>query len=109
MATTSKPFLSTFFPESVTTVLIKWVCFLSVFTTSYARAQDTTGLNKTQKNVLEGAKQTLQSDDSTLTSVLMIALVICVVAVALWLSFKSSSGDEKHKKVLDRHRKSGQN
>ncbi len=63
------------------------------------------GLNKTTKGVFTELKDIAKTNESTWTSLFMILMVIVLVIIALWLSFKSSSTDDKRKKVLDRQRK----
>lgn len=63
------------------------------------------GVNKTIKGVFSEAKDIVKTNESTWTSLFMILMVIILVVIALWLSFKSSSTDDKRKKVLDRQRK----
>lgn len=69
-------------------------------------ASDTAaGVNKTIKGVFTEAKDIVKTNENTWTSIFMILMVIILVIIALWLSFKSSSTDDKRKKVLDRQRK----
>lgn len=63
------------------------------------------GVNKTIKGVFTEAKDIVKTNENTWTSIFMILMVIVLVVIALWLSFKSSSTDDKRKKVLDRQRK----
>jgi hypothetical protein len=61
--------------------------------------------NTAIKSVFKEAKQIVKGDESTLLSILMICLVLTVVGIALWLSFKSPSSSEKRQRVLQRQRK----
>ena len=71
-----------------------------------AASNDTTvGVNQTIKGVFSEAKEIVKTNESTWTSIFMILMVVLLVIIALWLSFKSSSTDDKRKKVLDRQRK----
>jgi hypothetical protein len=78
---------------------------------SFAQEADTAavdsvgGINKTTKGVFTELKDIAKTNESTWTSLFMILMVIVLVGIALWLSFKSSSTDDKRKKVLDRQRK----
>lgn len=64
-----------------------------------------TNINKTTRMVLqEGAKMT-STTKNTLLSLLMIILVLGVVALALWLSFRSPNTAEKRNKVIERQQK----
>jgi hypothetical protein len=69
--------------------------------------QDTAGINKTTKFVLSELKEAAGQNESTWLPVLMILLVLCVVAFALWLSFRGPSTSEKRRKVMDRQRRKG--
>lgn len=65
-----------------------------------------TAINKTTKTIFQEASKTVGSKD-TLTGIIMIILVLAVVVVALYLSFKSPSNSLKRKKVIERQQKRG--
>ncbi|MCC6251147.1 MAG: hypothetical protein IT238_01645 [Bacteroidia bacterium] len=76
----------------------------------FAQAEDQaavdTTVNKTTQKVFQEIGRNLGSKDS-LTSIIMIIIVLIVVAIAVYLSFRSPSGETKRKKVLERQRKRG--
>lgn len=66
---------------------------------------DTT-INTTTKTIFQEASKSVGSKD-TLTGIIMIILVLAVVVIALYLSFKPSSNANKRKKVIERQQKRG--
>ena len=76
------------------------ICFGSFMvnlSSNIAIAQDpaNAGLNETQKQVLHEAKEYSSEDKNTITSVLMIVAVLCVVGFAMYLAFKSDGSEKK--------------
>jgi cell division protein FtsL len=69
-------------------------------------ASTDTEINKTTKTVFQQASKSVGSKD-TLVGIIMIVLVLAVVVIALYLSFKSSNGSLKRKKVTERQQKRG--
>lgn len=65
-----------------------------------------TALNATQKEILKEGKKMVGNKD-TWTSIIMIMLVLAVVGVAIWLSFRSPDSQNRRKKVLERQQKRG--
>jgi hypothetical protein len=65
-----------------------------------------TAINKTTKTIFQEASKSVGSKD-TLIGIIMIILVLAVVVLALYLSFKSPSNSLKRKKVLERQQKRG--
>jgi phage-related holin len=73
-------------------------------TTNSATAD--TAINTTTKTIFQEASKSVGSKD-TLTGIIMIILVLAVVVIALYLSFKSPNSARKRKKVLERQQKRG--
>lgn len=69
-------------------------------------ASGDTTINKTTKTIFQEASKSVGSKD-TLTGIIMIILVLAVVVIALYLSFKSPNNSLKRKKVLERQQKRG--
>jgi flagellar basal body-associated protein FliL len=65
-----------------------------------------TAINRTTKTIFQEASKSVGSKD-TLTGIIMIILVLAVVVVALYLSFKSPNSAAKRKKVMERQQKRG--
>lgn len=65
-----------------------------------------TAINTTTKTIFQEASKSVGSKD-TLTGIIMIILVLAVVVIALYLSFKSPSSSLKRKKVIERQQKRG--
>jgi hypothetical protein len=65
-----------------------------------------TAINKTTKTIFQEASKSVGSKD-TLTGIIMIILVLAVVVIALYLSFRSPNNSIKRKKVLERQQKRG--
>ena len=65
-----------------------------------------TAINTTTKTIFQEASKSVGSKD-TLTGIIMIILVLAVVVIALYLSFRSPSNAIKRKKVLERQQKRG--
>ncbi len=65
-----------------------------------------TALNKTTKTIFQEASKSVGSKDA-LVSIVMIVLVLAVVFVALYLSFKSPNNEIKRKELLERQQKRG--
>lgn len=73
---------------------------------SSATATSDTAINTTTKTIFQEASKSVGSKD-TLTGIIMIILVLAVVVIALYLSFKSPNNSQKRKKVLERQQKRG--
>jgi len=58
------------------------------------QATDTT-LNETQKLIFTEAKKAANEDKNTRNSLIMIGLVLCVVAFAMYLAFRNDESDKK--------------
>ena len=54
-----------------------------------------TSLNKTQKSVFDELKKASSEDKNTVLSLIMIAAVLCVVALAMYLAFRGGSSSGK--------------
>jgi hypothetical protein len=65
-----------------------------------------TAINTTTKTIFQEASKSVGSKD-TLTGIIMIILVLAVVVIALYLSFKSPNSALKRKKVAERQQKRG--
>lgn len=59
-----------------------------------AQKTDTAYTNKTMKSVFKELKHITKTGSSTLNSILMILGVISVVAIAMWLSFRTDPEEE---------------
>jgi Na+/proline symporter len=75
-------------------------------TDSSASTASDTAINTTTKTIFQEASKSVGSKD-TLTGIIMIILVLAVVVLALYLSFKSPNNAQKRKKVLERQQKRG--
>jgi len=75
-------------------------------TDSIDAASPDTAINRTTKTIFQEASKSVGSKD-TLTGIIMIILVLAVVVVALYLSFRSPNSALKRKKVLERQQKRG--
>ena len=53
-----------------------------------ANAFAQSGLNTTQKSIFKAAKQIAIEDNNTVVSLMMILIVLIIVGIALYLSFK---------------------
>lgn len=69
-------------------------------------ASTDTAINRTTKTIFQEASKSVGSKD-TLTGIIMIILVLAVVVIALYLSFKSPNNALKRKKVIERQQKRG--
>jgi hypothetical protein len=69
-------------------------------------ASSDTSINVTTKTIFQEASKSVGSKD-TLTGIIMIILVLAVVVIALYLSFKSPNSALKRKKVIERQQKRG--
>lgn len=72
----------------------------SVLAQNDSAAADT-AVNKTMKSLFSEAKKVAKKDDGNLFTILMIIAVVCVVIIAVWLSFRPDAEDiarEKKKK-----------
>ena len=56
--------------------------------------QNDTAVNKTMKSVFGELKKITRQGNATLNSILMILGVVSVVAIAMWLSFRSNPEEE---------------
>ena len=65
-----------------------------------------TAINKTTKTIFQEASKSVGSKD-TLTGIIMIILVLAVVVIALYLSFRSPNNANTRKKVIERQQKRG--
>lgn len=65
-----------------------------------------TAINTTTKTIFQEASKSVGSKD-TLTGIIMIILVLAVVVIALYLSFRSPNSALKRKKVIERQQKRG--
>jgi len=65
-----------------------------------------TAINITTKTIFQEASKSVGSKD-TLTGIIMIILVLAVVVIALYLSFRSPNSSVKRKKVIERQQKRG--
>ena len=83
--------------KKLTVLMICFCTFFMNFYSNVAHAQDNAnaGLNETQKQVLQQAKEYSSEDKNTITSLLMIAAVLCVVGFAMYLAFKSDGSEKK--------------
>jgi len=63
-------------------------------TTTEAQKTDTAFNNKTMKSVFKELKHITKTGSSTLNSILMILGVVSVVAIAMWLSFRTDPEEE---------------
>jgi hypothetical protein len=79
---------------------------LSAQTDSSNVASTDTAINRTTKTIFQEASKSVGSKD-TLTGIIMIVLVLAVVVIALYLSFRSPNNSLKRKKVLERQQKRG--
>ena len=66
----------------------------SVATTTEAQKTDTAFNNKTMKSVFKELKHITKTGSATLNSILMILGVVSVVAIAMWLSFRTDPEEE---------------
>ncbi len=69
-------------------------------------ASTDTAINRTTKTIFQEASKSVGSKD-TLTGIIMIILVLAVVVIALYLSFRSPNSSLKRKKVIERQQKRG--
>ena len=63
-------------------------------TTIEAQKTDTAYSNKTMKSVFKELKHITKTGSATLNSILMILGVVSVVAIAMWLSFRTDPEEE---------------
>ncbi len=63
-------------------------------TTTEVQNTDTAYTNKTMKSVFKELKHITKTGNATLNSILMILGVVSVVAIAMWLSFRSDPEEE---------------
>lgn len=63
-------------------------------TTTTTTQQSDTAVNKTMKSVFGELKKITRQGNATLNSILMILGVITIVAIAMWLSFRSNPEEE---------------
>lgn len=75
-------------------------------TDSNSVSSSDTAINKTTKTIFQEASKSVGSKD-TLTGIIMIILVLAVVVIALYLSFRSPNNANKRKKVIERQQKRG--
>lgn len=84
-------------------ILLFLFCLLASFSSqgieiiNRVAAQDAnnTGLNETQKQLFQEARQISSKDKNTLTSILMIVAVLLIVALAMYLSFRKDDSENK--------------
>lgn len=68
---------------------------IEIISSAVAQEATNTGLNETQKQVFQEARQISSEDKNTLTSILMIVAVLLVVALAMYLAFKNDGSEKK--------------
>ncbi len=81
--------------------------FLLMLTSASLRADEKTAVqdtavNKTTRTIFKEGAKIVGSNESTWMSIIMIILVLGVVAIALYLSFRSPDSASKRKKVIER-------